>query len=392
MSAPSRRLPATVLALGFTSFFTDVASEMVFPLLPAFLLALGAGPTFLGVLEGLADAVSSLLKYGSGAWSDRVERKKPLVLFGYGLATVMRPFFAVASAPWHVLVIRLTDRVGKGVRSAPRDVLIASAVEDGDSGRAFGFHQAMDHAGAVVGPLIAAALLLFGLSLRTVFAVTVVPGLLAVVMVLLVRERAAPRAALATAATAARAAAPLPGRLKRLLALFLLFALGNSSDAFLLVRAKELGTPDALLPVLWTLLNVSKMVWAALGGAWSDRLPRHRLLFLGWGIYALTYLGLGLASAPLHVWGLFVLYGAFYGFTEPVEKAMIKDLTPPEVRGRAFGVYHAMLGASAVPAGLLTGFLWQALSPRAALFTGAGIAAVAAALLAVWARPAPKPV
>lgn len=391
MSAPSRRLPATVVALGFTSFFTDVASEMVFPLLPAFLLALGAGPTFLGVLEGLADAVSSALKYASGAWADRLPRKKPLVLFGYGLATAMRPFFAVASAPWHVLAIRVTDRVGKGVRSAPRDVLIASAAEVGDAGRAFGFQRAMDHAGAVVGPLLAAALLAFGLSLRTVFAVTVVPGLLAVVMVLLVREPPAPRADPAPARPAA-ARAPLPRRLKLLLGLLLLFALGNSSDAFLLVRAKELGTPDALLPVLWTLLHVSKMTWSALGGAWSDRVPRHRLLFLGWGLYALTYLGLGLARTPLQVWGLFALYGAFYGFTEPVEKALIRDLAPAEVRGRAFGLYHAMLGASAVPAGLLTGLLWQAVSPAAALFTGAGIAAAAAALLAAWAGRAPKPV
>ncbi len=385
MAASSRsRLPATVLALGFTSFFTDVASEMVFPLLPAFLVTLGAGPTFLGVLEGVADALSAILKYQAGAWSDRLPKKKPLVLFGYGLATVVRPLFAVAAAPWHVLSIRLLDRVGKGVRSAPRDVLIAGAVDKAEAGRAFGFHRAMDHAGAVVGPLVATALLALGLSTREVFAWTLVPGVLAVAMVLWAREPPPPPVKEAPAAPAAR----LPPRLKWFLAVLLLFALGNSSDAFLLLRARELGTPDVWLPVLWVALHLSKMLWTSLGGAWSDRLPRHRLLFAGWGVYAATYLALGVSTQAWQVWALFLVYGVFYGLTEPVEKALIGELAPEALRGKAFGLYHAILGASAIPAGLLTGALWQWVSPFAALATGAGIAAASALLLALWARRA----
>lgn len=383
MEKRKARLPLTVLALGATSFFTDVASEAVFPLLPGFLALLGAGPTFLGLLEGVADAVSSLLKYVAGAHSDKVGHKKGLVLFGYGLATVVRPLLALAAAPWHVLAIRTTDRVGKGVRSAPRDALIAGAVDAKDSGRAFGFHQAMDHAGAVVGPLLATALLYFGVSVRTVFALTLIPGLLAVASIFVVKEpeRTAP------AATAEKPkAAPLPARLKHLLALLFFFALANSSDAFLLLRARELGTPETWLPTLWLLLNLSKMWWASRGGTWSDTMPRHRLVLAGWAVYAVSYGLLAAAWTSWQVWVVLVAYGAFAGLTEPVEKAMVKDLAPVEARGRAFGLYHGLLGAAAIPAGLLTGALWQSFGAPVALLVGAAVAAVAAAGLVAWSR------
>ncbi|MEW6432265.1 MAG: MFS transporter [Myxococcota bacterium] len=380
-------LPLTVLALGATSFFTDVASEAVFPLLPGFLALLGAGPTFLGLLEGVADAVSALLKYLAGARSDETGHKKGLVLFGYGLATVVRPLLALATSPFHVLAIRATDRIGKGLRSAPRDALLAGAVDPKDSGRAFGFHRAMDHAGAVVGPFLATALLVFGVSVRTVFALTLVPGLLAVASLFLVKE---PPPAAAPPPTAAGSDAPLPARLKRLLGLLFLFALANSSDAFLLLRARELGTPETWLPALWLLLHLSKMWWSARGGAWSDTMPRHRLVLAGWAVYAVSYALLAAAWQSWQVWVVLVAYGAFAGLTEPVEKAMVKDLAPAAARGRAFGLYHGLLGAAAIPAGLLTGALWQTFGAPAALLTGAGVAAVAAAGLVAWVR-APRP-
>jgi MFS family permease len=385
---PARRpLPATVLALGLTSFFTDAGTELIFPLLPAFVASLGAAPAFLGLVEGAADATSSLLKLVAGRIADNARAKKPLVLFGYGLASVVRPLVALAVAPWHVLAIRVTDRVGKGVRSAPRDALIAASVDKDQAGRAFGFHQAMDHAGAVVGPLAAAALLALGVPLRWVFAAAIVPGLASIVAILVVREpepaaTAAPTRAIADAPK--KAAPPLGRDLARYLGILALFSLGNSSDAFLLLRAKELGVSVAALPLLWALFHVTKLVSAYLGGDASDRVPRHRLVIAGWAVYAGAYLGFGLASAAWHVWALFVIYGAYHGLTEPAEKALVRDLAPAEARGRAYGAYGFILGASAVPAGVLTGMLWQTFSPMVALATGAAIAGVSAALLVAW--------
>lgn len=383
-SAVQRRLPLTVLALGLTSFFTDVASEMVFPLLPGFLAVLGAGPMFLGLLEGVADAVSALLKYQSGRWAD-AGRKKGLVLGGYALATLVRPLLALAFAAWHVLAIRVVDRVGKGLRSAPRDALIAGAVSKEESGRAFGFHRAMDHAGAVVGPLLATLLLWVGLEVRTLFALTLVPGLLAVASIFLVKEPA-PSEGTRASPRPTQDDEPLPARLRELLALLGFFALANSSDAFLLVRAAELGVPATWLPVAWLALHVSKMAWSARGGAWSDRVPRHRLILAGWAVYAVSYALFAVATATWHAWALLVFYGAFAGLTEPVEKAFVKDLTPKSQHGRAFGAYHAVLGAMAIPAGLLTGALWQSFGAATALGTGAAVAGLSALWLLRWVR------
>ncbi|MDP1823314.1 MAG: MFS transporter [Archangium sp.] len=387
MSERRARLPATVIALGVTSFFTDVASEAVFPLLPGFLALLGAGPTFLGLLEGVADAVSAGLKYQSGRWADR-GAKKGFVLAGYGIATLVRPLLALATLPWHVFAIRVTDRVGKGIRSAPRDALIAGAVPSAESGRAFGFHQAMDHAGAVVGPLLATGLLLLGVEVRTVFALTLIPGLLAVASVFVVKE---PETVVPSAEERARNdATPLPPKLRSLFVIIGFFALGNSSDAFLLLRAAELGVSTPLLPMAWLLLNLSKMFWASRGGDWSDRqtrgagTARHRLILAGWAVYAVSYGLFAVATQAWQAWALLGFYGAFAGLTEPVEKALVKDLTPKEQHGRAFGVYHGVLGATAIPSGLLTGFLWQQFGPATALGVGAAVAAISAVWLVRW--------
>jgi MFS family permease len=393
--AAAARLPRAVFLLGLTSLLTDASAEMIFPLLPVFLVeTLGAGPAFLGLLEGAADAVASVLKLASGWLSDRLGRRKPLVATGYVIAGAARPILAAATAPWHALVVRLTDRVGKGLRSSPRDALIADAAGPAAAGRAFGFHRAMDHAGAVIGPLVATGLLALGLQVRSVFWLAAVPAALAVVAVLLVREPPKPSAAPATAATGAgeATAAPGPGTgavtLPRsfvsYIAILGVFSLGNSSDIFLLLRARELGVSTALIPILWAALHVVKMASAWLAGDWSDRVPRARLILLGWGIFAAAYLGLGLARAAWHVWALFGLYGLHYGLTEPAEKALVRDLVPPAVRGRAFGWYNFVVGAAALPAGLLTGALWRAWGPRAALGAGAALAGLAAVLLAAW--------
>ncbi len=382
-----RRLPPAIIALGFASLFTDIGTEMIFPLLPAFVASLGAAPAFLGLVEGLADATSSLLKLASGYLAEG-RSKKRLVLWGYGLATVARPLVALATAPWHVLAVRLTDRVGKGIRSAPRDALIADSVTKEQAGRAFGFHSAMDHAGAVIGPLLATALLALGWELRSVFWFALVPGLLAMLALLTVREPPAQNS-VPTASSGQKAVA-LPGSLRRYLGILALFSLGNSSDAFLLLRARELGVTVATLPLLWAAFHVTKVLSARYAGAWSDRMPRSKLIVAGWAVYGLTYLAFGLASHAWQMWALFIVYGLYYGLTGPAEKALVRDLAPPAARGRAYGFYNFIIGASALPAGLLTGWLWQTWSPFVALSSGAALALGAALLLLSWSRARPE--
>ncbi len=382
-----------MVLLGFTSFFTDIGTEMVFPLLPVFLMeTLGAGPAYLGLVEGAANTVSSLLKLASGVIADRTERRKPLVVFGYGLASAARPLFALATRPWHVLAVRLTDRVGKGVRSSPRDALIADAA-GGRAGRAFGFHQAMDNAGAVAGPLLATLLVAMAVPIRHIFWIAVVPGAIATALVAAIREprptHVEPNAnASANAVPPTMVAPPATAIFDRPLVLYLgiltLFSLGNSSDAFLLLRARSVGLSTAAIPILWSVLNLSKVVWAYVGGHLADRVPRARLVALGWFLYGLVYIGLGVATATWHVWALFVLYGVFYGLTEPVEKALVSDLVPPSARGRVYGAYNFVVGVTALPAGLLTGDLWRAFGPAVALGVGAALAGVAGVALLGW--------
>ena len=382
--ARSARLPTTVVALGITSFFTDIGTEMIFPLLPVFVASLGATPAFLGLVEGLSDAVASLLKLAAGQLSDRLPRKKPLVLLGYGIATFARPLMGMAVLPWHVLAVRVSDRVGKGIRSAPRDVLLAASVPADQAGRAFGLHRAMDHAGAVAGPLIATALVGLGWSLREVFLAAIVPGVLAMLALAATREPppVATKAAKTSAPTAARP--ELPRRFYTYLAIIVLFSLGASSDAFLLLRARDLGVATAWIPTLWVVLHISKLISNYFGGALADRVARTRLIAAGWGVYALSYLGMGFASAAWHIWALFVVYGVYYGLTEPSEKALVKDIAVREAQGRAFGLYHFTVGVSAIPASVLTGWVWQAVSPQAALALGAAIAGAASLALVLW--------
>ena len=380
------RLPPTVVLLGFTSLFTDVGTEMIFPLLPVFLTeTLKAGPAYLGLVEGAADTVASLLKLASGVMADVIPRRKPLVVLGYVLAGGVRPFVALATRPWHVLAVRLTDRVGKGIRSSPRDALIADAA-GARAGRAFGFHQAMDNVGAVFGPLLATWLLSDHVPLRSVFWVAVIPGVIAVALVAFVPEgpRAKPSAARSPVGGSSRRLPFDNSGLLSYLGILAIFSLGNSSDAFLLLRAHSLGLSTAQIPILWAALNLSKVVWAYLGGDLADRVSRAHLIASGWLVFALVYAGLGAATASWQVWVLFAVYGIFYGLTEPVEKALVRDLVREEQRGRAYGVYNFVVGASALPAGLLAGALWRAFGPTVALGSGAALATVASALMFAW--------
>jgi MFS family permease len=382
------RLPPTVKALGLVSLLNDASSEMIAPLLPAFLTTtLKTGPAFLGLIEGTADAVASVLKIASGALSDRLPRRKPVVVVGYGLASLARPLSALATAAWHVLAIRVSDRIGKGVRGAPRDAMLAEVTPAAERGRAFGFQRAMDHTGAVVGPLLASAVLWVRHDLRLVFALSAVPAAVTMAVLLLgVKEDAR-----AGAATSPRpsplAGGRLGGRFTRYLAVLAVFTLGNSSDSFLLLRAQEIGIALPAIPLLWTLHHLAKAAASTHAGALSDRLGRKTAILAGWSIYALSYAGFALARQPWQVWALFAVYGLFHALTEGPERALVADLAPAEARGRAFGLYYAVTGAMLLPAGLLTGAIWQWAGAGPALLVGAGLAAVAAAGLLLLVPP-----
>jgi MFS family permease len=383
-------LPRTVHRLGLVSLLTDASSEMIYPLLPSFLIGvLGAAPAFVGLVEGLAESVASVLKIVSGRISDRMRRRKPLIVTGYALSSFVRPLVAAATAPWHVLVVRITDRIGKGVRGAPRDALLAHVTPREDLGRAFGFQRAMDHAGAVVGPLIASAILLVRQDVRLVFALAAVPALASVVVLVLgVHDAPAVSAPAAGLPRAPGSGGATPG-LRRLLGVIGLFTLGNSSDAFLLLRAQEAGVALPLVPLLWTAHHVVKSAASTAGGALSDRIGRRATIASGWVAYALAYAGLGLATRAWQVWALFAVYGLHHALTEGPERALVAEMASGEARGRAFGLYHAITGALLLPASLLTGALWQAVSPAAALLTGAALAlAASVAMLAVVREPA----
>jgi MFS family permease len=373
------RLDRNVKVLGAVSLLTDASSEMIYPLLPAFLTGpLRSGPALLGVIEGLAETVAALVKIVSGHVSDRRPRRKPLVVLGYGISSVARPLVALATSPAHVLAVRIADRFGKGVRGAPRDALLAEVTAPGARGRAYGFHRAMDHAGAMVGPLLASTVLLFTENLRLVFAAAAVPAALAMAtLVLGVREGSRPPAATPAPAQPGPTG-PLASGLKRYLVVLAVFTLGNSSDTFLLLRAQEAGLPLALIPALWAWHHLVKAGASTWGGTLSDRAGRKRAILLGWAVYGLSYAGFAVAASPLAIVVLFAVYGGFHALTEGPERALVADLAGPEARGRAFGLFHAVTGAALLPASLLTGILWQRLGAPAALGTGAALAAVAA--------------
>ncbi len=367
---------------------------MIYPLLPLFLsTVLGANASFIGAIEGAAESTAALLKLASGWWSDKVKKRKPLVVAGYLIATVARPFTAIAQTATQVLLIRLTDRVGKGIRTAPRDALLADSAEPESRGRAFGFHASMDNAGAVLGPLIAFALLKYlDLSLRSVFWLAAIPGALAVI-VLIVAVKEINAAAPAPSASKADFSSPagLGRRFWAYLFVVLLFTLGNSTDAFLLLRSNQLGVAVALAPILWALLNLVKTLLGTWGGGLSDRVGRKPLIVAGWLVYAAVYFGFAVASETWHAWALIASYGVFYALTEGTEKALVADLVPLSRRGSAFGWFNLAIGLGALPASLIFGAIWDRVGAPSAFVFGASLALIAAIgmLFVAPSRPLP---
>ncbi len=390
---PSRfGLSRPVWLLGWVSFFTDMASETVYPLLPLFLThVLGASPMSLGVIEGAAEAANSALKIVSGWLADRWRSQKKLVLLGYGIASAVRPLIGFATAWPQVLAIRFADRLGKGIRGAPRDAMLADFAPANARGRVFGFHRAMDHAGAVTGPLLATAFLYFypG-NYRTLFFLTIIPGTIVILFILRVPERS-PTLVSPGSDRRHPVGESLPasdGPLWKLgrsfyvaMGVILLFSLGNASDAFLLLRMSDLGVKAVWIPLLWSALHVVKVVSSLVGGTLSDRFGRRGLIALGWLWYALVYAAFGYFDSPATVIAIFLSYGLYFGLTEGNEKAWVADMAPAHARGTAFGIYNAALGVGTLAASLIFGAIWTRISPHAAFLTGAGLALVASGLL-----------
>jgi MFS family permease len=389
MNPKSDRLPRNVYVLGGASLLNDVASEMPYPVLGIFVTqVLGAGAEVLGLIEGIAESAASLLKLYSGGLSDRLGRRKGLVVFGYGLPALVRPLTSLVTAPWQLLLVRLTDRVGKGLRTSPRDALLAEAVPPELQGRAFGFHRAMDHLGAAVGPLLGMAFLWWRPEqLRTLFLLTAVPGLCVVVLLLVGLREPAPQARSTQSPRPRWTLAPFGRPFRLYLAALVIFTLGNSSDLFLLLRAGELGVAQWLLPGLWCVFHVVKSCGNLAAGRAVDRFGPRPLILLGWLVYAGVYLAFALAAAAWQAWVLFLAYAAYYALTEAAEKKLVVQLAGGQGKGLAFGWYHLAVGLAALPASAGFGWLYKAFGPAAAFGTGAALALVAAALLAGVRQP-----
>lgn len=377
-------IPRNVKALGFVSLLNDAASEMIYPLLPIFLISvLGAGPGALGVIEGIAETTASLLKLFSGWISDKLKKRKFLVLIGYSLAAFGRPLISITIAWWQVAVIRFIDRLGKGVRTSPRDALISLSTPENIRGKSFGFHRAMDHTGAIIGPVVAMVLLKYGMSLKNIFLWALLPGIITVIIVIFfVKEKRV----ISESKTVDFKLSVLSRNFKTYLFVIILFTLGNSSDAFLILKAKDTGIPIALIPLLWIVLHFVKMSTSVPGGVWSDKIGRRRVIVTGWMVYALIYLGFGFSSNIWQIWGLFALYGIYFGLTEGVEKAFVSDLVTREFQGTAFGFYHLAVGIAALPSSVIFGFIWQRFGSLTAFTYGAALAGFASILLLSFVR------
>ncbi|HUT56731.1 MAG TPA: MFS transporter [Phycisphaerae bacterium] len=401
-----------VLMMGLVSLFTDFSSEMMNPLLPIYILGLvapGAGAVgraalFVGLMEGVAETAASLLKVFSGRLSDRLGRRKALVVAGYGLSSIARPAMAAAGAIWHVIALKLADRVGKGVRTSPRDALIGDSVGPEHRGLAFSFHRIMDHTGAILGPIVAVAVLYAFLgqvlwrggtdqpgadqmrALRWLFAIALIPGLCAMAALVLKVREIAPKPSAPGAGTQAGRGAwrLLPRRFYAFVGVVTLFALGNSSDLFIVFLGRErFGLGLLQLVGLWVALHASKIVFSIPGGVLSDRLGRRPVIVAGWVVYAVVYLGLAFCGVAWQFWALVIAYGFYHGMTEGVEKALVADFVPSERRGTAYGIYHGAVGLAALPASLLFGVFWELIGPRVAFGIGAALAGAAAVLLIV---------
>jgi MFS family permease len=385
-----RGLPANVLALSAVSLLNDTSSEIIYPLLPTFLaMTLGASPFAIGLIEGIAESVASLLKLISGYLSDKLNNRKLPVFVGYALAAITRPFLSFVTTWPHVLIVRTTDRIGKGVRGSPRDALIAASVPPERRGFAFGFNRAADHMGAVLGPIAAFLLLYFiaadsnsptAREYQQVFLYASIPVAIGLFIIVAFVHEKRPEKKDEKKTSIKFSLRLFDGNFKWFLVIVALFTLSNSTDAFLLLRAQQAGISPPLLPILWMVLHISKVLSSIAGGHLSDRIGRRPLIVSGWIVYALVYAGFAFVSSAWQAWALFIVYGVYFGLTEGNEKALVADLVDEDKRGTAYGFYNLAFGITVLPASLIFGLIWTEVGAETAFLASAAVSIVAAVL------------
>lgn len=365
-----------VFFAGITSFFSDTTTKMIYAVMPLFLLSIGATKTELSIIEGIAESTASVLKALSGWWSDKIGRNKPFMVVGYAMTALLSPLFSMATSPLQVLVIRFTERVGKGIRTAPRDSLIAGSSGDGDRGRNFGFHKAMDNSGAIVGPLLAFAILaIFPGDYRKVFLIAAIPGILGVLaIVLFIKEAKKTKAELLDKIHYK----DFDSRYYMFLGIAFIFTLGNSTDALLLVKANDVGIQALFIPLVYLIYNSVSVIFAVPAGMLSDKYGRERLIIFGYLLYAVIYFGFGWTSQASVVILLFALYGLYSATTDGIQKALVTDLIDKNKQGTGLGLYNSVIGMTLLPASIIAGLLYDKVDNRAPFFFGSAMALIAA--------------
>lgn len=374
-------VPKNIFYLGLVSLLNDASSDMAYPLIPLFLTkVLGASFGMVGIIEGIAESTASLLKVFSGYWSDKIQKRKGLTVLGYSISAISKPILAYATAPWHVLAVRFSDRFGKGVRTAPRDALIATSVDPSIMGRAFGFHRAMDTLGAVIGPILAFLLLpLVNQNYRTIFLLSFVAAALGVItLTIFVREVKKDNVHDQVPKIGFRM---FDRRFKVFLLGVTVFSLGNSSDAFLLLRANNVGLAAALVPLVYLVFNITAAALSTPLGIWSDKFGHRKVIILGFLVFAIAYLGFARVSTTVYLWPLFVLYGVYAALSEGIIRAHTAELVPENIKGTAYGTLHTLTGLALLPAGVIAGYLWQVFGPQFTFYYGTLMAALAVLIL-----------
>ncbi len=376
-----RSLHKRVKVLGFASFFNDSSSEMIYPFLPVFITKyLGAGPAFVGLIEGVAESISSFLKLFSGWLSDRIKGRKLLVSIGYSLPAISRPLISFVNSWIPLFALRVIDRFGKGVRTSPRDAIIADSVDENSRGRAFGFQRAMDNLGAVVGPVISFLLLKFFVNdIRKVFFLSIIPSIFVLILVTFVLKDVKERKLENKRITLNFK--NLPSSFKIYLLSLLIFTLGNSSDSFLFLKASETKILLEYLPLLWVGHNTVKAVLSYPLGRLSDKMGRRKIIILGWLIYSFIYAGFAYSNHPFLILLLFIIYGSVFGITEGAERAYVADIAPSEHKGTSYGLFHFIQGLALFPASLITGIIWQIFGSKFAFLYGAFMALFASIVI-----------
>ncbi|MDD4032976.1 MAG: MFS transporter [Bacteroidales bacterium] len=374
---------------GLTSFFTDTSTKMVYSVMPMFLLSIGASKTSLSLIEGIAESTASLLKSFSGYWSDKLGKNKPFLLIGYGLSSLIIPLYAWAATPMHVLYLRFVERIGKGIRSAPRDSLVAASVTEGETGKSFGLQKTMDNSGAILGPLIAFALLaLFPGNYRIIFILAAIPGFLGILVILSgVREARRNKTNLIREFHLK----DLPGKFYLFLLVIFIFTLGNSTDALLLVKANEVGVKIAFIPLVYLISSVVSVLFAIPMGALSDKIGREKLLITGYLLYAVVYFGFGITRSIAVIILLFAVYGMYSALTDGIQKAYVSDVIEENKKGTGMGIYNAVLGITLLPASLIAGLLYDKVNSSVPFYFGACTAMISAVLLFFLCRNQKKP-